>query len=168
MKKLEKRGEFIEAFNKYNTGIFRYLYLRSNFHKETAQDLAQEVFVKAWKHRGSYNSRKATIKTWLFTITKNTLVDFYRKNRKVESLEDTKLESILVTTDSEDKILYDEILKKLKVLSSNEQELIILRFIEGFEISEIAKMINKNYTAAKIAILRALDKLKELISHEVK
>ncbi|MDD3647341.1 MAG: RNA polymerase sigma factor [Candidatus Dojkabacteria bacterium] len=166
MKTLLQRAEFIDAFEKYNSQIFRYFYLRTNHHKETAQDLAQEVFTKVWRSRGSFDSEKAALKTWLFTISRNLLIDHYRKQKDEESLDSSNEEVIHQETSDEDKVVYKEILNQLKNLNDSEQELIILRFVEDFEIKEIADMLKKKYTATKIAILRALNKLKNQLNNE--
>jgi RNA polymerase sigma factor (sigma-70 family) len=94
------------------------------------------------------------------------LIDHYRKQKDEESLDSSNEEVIHQETSDEDKVVYKEILNQLKNLNDSEQELIILRFVEDFEIKEIADMLKKKYTATKIAILRALNKLKNQLNNE--
>lgn len=63
--------------NEYSDILYAYAVRRvSDSH--TAKDLVQETFLSAWRNIDNYNS-KASVKTWLFTILKNKIVDHYRK-----------------------------------------------------------------------------------------
>jgi RNA polymerase sigma factor (sigma-70 family) len=48
-----------------------------------AEDIAQEAFVRAWRHAGAYDPRRGTVATWLLTITRNLAIDSVRVRRPV-------------------------------------------------------------------------------------
>lgn len=175
-KALNKEG-LVNAFEDYADSIYRYIYIRVGMNQESAEDLSQEVFMKAWSLRDNYKESKSSMKTWLYLIARGVIVDFYRKSStkgkdKKASLEVDQIERFADLKDKskelEDSILSDWILSKLKELSDEEQELIILRYIEDQDIKTISKIVNKKRSATKVAIHRAMNKLKKIVNEENK
>lgn len=66
-------------YNKYYQSIYHFVLGRVN-HVEDAEEIANDVFIKANKHLDNYDVHTAKINTWLFTIAKNAVIDFYRRN----------------------------------------------------------------------------------------
>ncbi|MBN2015331.1 RNA polymerase sigma factor [Candidatus Dojkabacteria bacterium] len=161
---LDSGKDLLEAFKKLNTSIFRYIYLRINCQKELAQDLTQEVFEKAWKNREAFDKTKSSLKNWLFIIARNIVIDQYRKAKLHAIPYNEEIHDLAIEQDIDNTLMYEQIIQNLNKLSKEEKELIILRFIEGFSIREISEMIGKKYTATKISIYRALDKLRDTIN----
>ncbi len=95
---IKGEGEaFTQLYEKYFDGIYRYIYLRVRNQTET-EDLTQEVFVKALKAISSYQQRNLPFAPWLFRIAHNQVIDYFRKEGKVEKVpleEDTPLVSKL-------------------------------------------------------------------------
>ena len=85
--RLETAEDLEGAFHLWNVQIFRTIYARTG-QRVIAEDITQETFLKAWKKRVMFDSEKATLKTWLFSIAMNTMRDFFRTemNRKVVEL----------------------------------------------------------------------------------
>lgn len=156
-------NEFIEAFDTYHKEIYRYIFYKTKMRKALAEDLTQEVFFKVWENRKRYKKETASIRTWLFKIARNLVIDNYRK-KNTETLDSE------YGNEAKDKTnVYERILAKktvedsLKLLNERERELIVLRYIQEFEIEEIAKIINKNYESTKVSIHRSLQKLKLIL-----
>ena len=84
---LETSEDLEDAFLAFNVQIFRTIYARTG-QRVIAEDITQETFLKAWKKRETFNSEKASLKTWLFSIALNTMRDFFRgeKHRKTVEL----------------------------------------------------------------------------------
>ena len=160
----ERNLDVVDIFKKYNDRIYRYIFIRVNFNKQIAEDIAQEVFVKVLKNKQSFDPRKSSLKNWIFIIARNLVIDYYRK-KKFENIPDGAQEYVSNNEDNiEDKAAFTEILDKLSELTDEEKELIIFYYIEDFSIDEISELVGKKYTATKISIYRALDKLKEKIN----
>src|SRR5690606_2198698 len=158
--------EFIEAFRAYNENIFNFLCLRVHS-REIAQDLTQEVYIKLWDNKAKYDPNKASIRTWLFKIARNHLIDHFRKNKNSFANISTESELLVEiyddeTTEKDLDIQY--VLKKLYELEPEEQNLIILKYIEDLSNAEIAEIVDKNVVATKVAIHRAMKKLKRIIN----
>jgi RNA polymerase sigma factor (sigma-70 family) len=65
----------------------------------TAEDVAQEAFVRAWRHAGSYDARRGRVATWLLTIARNVAIDAIRV-RRPEPLEPEVVATRLQRTDA--------------------------------------------------------------------
>jgi RNA polymerase sigma-70 factor (ECF subfamily) len=136
--------------------------------KHEAEDITQDVFVKAWKAIHKYVRTEAPFKAWLLTITRNALNDYYKKHKKVLSLEDGQFhepespESIEESTEL--KFDQESIRRAIGRLKGDKQQVIMMHFIDGFSYSEIAQALNKTEGAVRIIQFRALIDLKQLLS----
>ena len=70
---------FKELVDKYTSPLFNFTARLTD--KNNAPDIIQDVFIKIWKKLDSFDTSKSSFKTWIFTITKNTIIDFWRKNK---------------------------------------------------------------------------------------
>jgi RNA polymerase sigma-70 factor (ECF subfamily) len=167
VEKLENERDLEEAFNEWHEPLYRYTYLRLR-NREATEDLVQEVFVKAWKYRESFDSEKSSLKNWLFVITTNTIRDFFRKNDKRQTVELS--DDLASSEDLAGEMAVDDevstVFSQLKKLNEREQELILLRYREDLSVQDIAKALNLNYSATKVAIHRALKKLQTICNEE--
>ena len=130
--------EIIESFNAGNQEDFKDLVEKYTSHiynftarlvgRGNADDMVQEVFIKAWRNLKNFDSRKASFKTWIFTIAKNTTTDFLRKKKSlnfsdlenhneedsfIEKIPDEDLLPIESMQKLEDKEVLDNVLNKL-------------------------------------------------------
>ena len=142
--------------------------------KEDAEDMLQEVFMKAYKNIGSCKSLKH-YKTWLCTIATNTCIDELRrrKNKDAKSLDEDaaaggQAELYVVSSQPtpEDAAIGSETWRELQramdKLSENEKILIVLRDIEGFSYQETAEITGLNLGTLKSRLSRARLKLRKL------
>jgi len=159
-----KKEQFLEAYELNNDSLFRYaLFKVSN--RETALDIVQDTFTKTWEYlmRGYEIDN---LKAFLYKTLNNLVIDFYRK-KKSDSL-DNLLEKgfdygIDIKVAIENKIYHEYILEKLSELDEKHKEVIMLRYVEDMEISEIAEIISESENNVSVRIHRAIDKLKGLI-----
>src|SRR3989344_5584327 len=66
---------------RYATPLYNFTARLAN--KNDASDIVQEIFIKVWKNIGRFDERKASFKTWIFTIARNTITDFLRKKKSL-------------------------------------------------------------------------------------
>jgi|SRR6185295_6332353 len=159
---LETAADLESAFVTWNRLLFQYVFARLR-QREVAEDLVQEVFFKAWRSRESFNAEKSSLKNWLFAITINAIRDYFRtKKPESEILTEDLASTQEVAREVGDKDLVRFVFKKVKKLPERDQELILLRYNQGLNVIEIADIVGMEYSATKVALHRAIKKLKTL------
>ena len=144
--------------------VFRYFYYRS-VTREDAEDLTSEVFVRVVN---SIKGQKGYFPAWLISIARNLLTDYYRKRGRSRetSLEEIKEPSSDSDENEKDTLHPDDIRKMLDMITEEQKEVIILRFIEGNTNEEVAKVMNKSVGAIKALQFRALSALRDILKKE--
>ena len=153
-----------QIYTDYKDKVFAYIRNHVNS-LEDAEDLCADVFVKVYDKLDTFDESKARISTWIYSITSNTVIDFYRTNHVhseiPEDLSDTK--SII-----EDDILTQESLSSLatalKKLPQEQMDIIVLRYYKGLTLQEIAEKMKLSYGITKLRHREALGKLQEMLA----
>jgi len=156
---------FGELYSIYLAPIYRYVSYQVR-DKMTAEDIVEEVFVKAWKAIGTCKGKSQTFSAWLYRIAHNHVVNTLRRMNKRVSLEsaEVEIETLIEVTNPEQeveaKLAKQELLEAMACLSQNQRQVIILKFIEGLNNSEIAQILAKREGAIRVLQMRALSKLR--------
>jgi len=138
---------FAQLYEEHFDKIYRYIYLRLGNQTE-AEDLTQEVFVKALEAIGSYKWRSLPFASWLFRIAHNQIIDYIRKQGRVEKV--TWDDNIVHVDEpnpaliAEQKLEVEELADNVKNLSLAQREVISLRFGAELSIAEAAKALGKS------------------------
>ncbi len=152
---------FGTLYEKYLDPIFRYIYFRVN-DSQDAEDLTGMVFIKAWEALPRYRLNGFPFSSWLYRIAHNMVIDFHRKRKsfsieKVDELTFDQRSNLL--TDIAEKEQLGNLINAVSQLPDEQQQVIILRFVEGLSHKEIAKIIGKNDGACRMIQHRALETL---------
>lgn len=146
-------------YKEYHEKVLRYVSGKLSNHHD-AEDLTSMVFVKVYQKLDTFDESKASLSTWIYTITKNTLVDWFRTQKSHLQLE----ESLPADGDVEESLLQNETLEMLadalEVLSVRERDIIILHYYSGYTLKSIAEKMQISYTTAKVEHKAALNRLK--------
>ncbi len=148
--------------------IFRYIYYRVGSNGE-AEDLTEQVFLKAWEAIDRYESRGVPFVAWLYRLAHNLVIDQYRARRVTVPLEDVgeaEEPGLDVVDAVEDKLDAEEIRLALRKLSAEHQQLIVLRFVEGLSHAEVAQITGKSEGATRVVQYRALQALARALQSE--
>lgn len=159
------RETFAELYEEYLPKVFRYVQYRvSNI--ELTEDLTSTVFEKALTNFSRYSKDRAKFSTWLFSIARNVVIDHYRVQgrRGTVSLEEAAdISSDGLSPDEE--LDRKEELTKLRVslsgLSSEEQEIISLKFGSELNNRQIARMLGLSESNVGTKLYRAVRKLRD-------
>lgn len=145
------REAFAQLYEEHFDKIYRYLALRVGNEME-AEDMTQQVFLKALQSISSFRWKGAPFSAWLFRIAHNQAVDHLRKKKKRSSvpLDD----SLVASGDSphaatERKMDIEQLLKATKRLTEAQREVISLRFSSELSIAQVAKVMGKSEGAVK-------------------
>ena len=160
------KAAFTALYDNYINQVYRHVYYRVS-NRTDAEDITQEVFIKAWKAIDKYKKTGAPFVAWLITIAHNLVVDHYRAKRKLVSLEETEASSQIDETSPEvvAEAMFDKSYVRNAILKLKEekQKVILMRFIDGFSYGEIAKTLGKSEGAVRVIQYRALNDLKRML-----
>jgi len=142
--------------------IYRYIYHRVN-DVHLAEDLTGDVFTHALKSMASYRDQGKPFVAWLYRIAHARVVDHYRMIDRRPPETDVEAEPIPVSTNLDAGVLRRQAAGALREaiasLTEDQQQVIILRFIEGHRIETVADVMGKNANAIKALQHRALRSL---------
>jgi RNA polymerase sigma-70 factor (ECF subfamily) len=160
-----KRGEpgaFAEIYTQYFKKIYRFIYYRVS-HKELAEDLSEDVFIKAY-HKIHSVSNNSSFEGWLYQIARNLVIDYYRSKKSevnLEEVENTLEYETNIIDDTELHFHQKQLVELLSCLTLEQQQIVKLKFLENLENAEIAAITRKTEGAIRVIQHRALQKLKE-------
>ena len=158
-------------YDRYIDVIFRFIYFRVG-NRQLAEDLTSETFLRALTRIGSFTWQGRDLGAWLVTIARNLVADHFKSGRyRLEVTTDDVLD-----TDREDRgpegspeaavVAYTTnvaLLGAVKRLNPEQQECIVLRFLQGFSVAETAQAMGKNEGAIKALQYRAVRALARLL-----
>ncbi|MBF0408187.1 MAG: sigma-70 family RNA polymerase sigma factor [Candidatus Riflebacteria bacterium] len=152
-------ASFEKLVQRHYNSIFR-LALFKTGNRETAMDIVQDTFVRAFKYLSSYKP-SGKFQSWLFQITRNKIHDFYKeqfKSRQLQaSVPDEILNNISSSVNIEEEVgSRSEVESLLQGLSESEREIMVLRFTEGLSYSEISQITGKSEAGLRQTICRAI------------
>lgn len=153
-----------EWFYLYNKDIYHFLvyYMGSS----DVEDLVQEVFIRAIKGFEHYR-KESSPKTWLFAIARNVGIDEIRKKSRLrmkqkmgffDEQSDKETPETILQLNENNRLLYQAI----QSLKANYREVMILRGIKEFSVSETASILNWNENKVRITYHRALKTLQKV------
>ena len=164
---------FAELVKRYQPFIFT-IAMRYTKHREDAEEIAQDVFIKAYKSLADFRS-DSKFSTWLYTITTNTSITFLRK-RKLEthSLGDERIfEQANVKDPNEETILVQKsraavINKAIRLLNADDAAIITLFYQGEQSLEEIGNILRITPNNAKVKLHRARQRLKDKLEQYFK
>lgn len=155
---------FSELYESYVQRIYAFIFYKTH-HRETAQDLTSQTFLKALNKINSFDPEKGTFQAWLYQIARNGIIDHYRSLKLSSDIGDAW------DLSSGDDVAYDastrdqlaEVQRALQKFSAEKREIVILRVWEGLSYSEIAEITGKSEAACKMGFSRTIKELKKQI-----
>ena len=170
-KQMEETKNKIEPFEtvyeKYFSDIYNYIYAQL-LHKERTEDLVSEIFIKAYNNYDKYDPSRASVRTWLTNIARNTLIDEYRKSsiRKHTSLDDEDNNLVEPSYEDEYQFLKEddqrEVFELLDKLTPAERELIAMIYFQNMKNEQVGLVLGINAKAVSERHRRVLAKCRKL------
>ena len=156
---------FARLYDIFIQPVYRYIYYKVA--KEEALDLTESVFLKVWEHLKSYSKLKGAFSSWVFKIAHNVVVDHYRVQREHVDLDDVVLQDENRESDprfmTENSLNQDLLRKALSKLKKKYQDVLVLRYVNGLEHREIARVMKRSEGSMRILKFRALQALKKVL-----
>ena len=159
---------FGRLYDMYVDRVYRHVYYRVGSTQD-AEDLTQQVFLRAWQAIGRYKKTSSPFLAWLMRISHNLVIDFYRSRKDKAYLDfeiaasDAHSSPVRVA-----EMEFDQQLVRRAILSlpPDQQQVILMSFIEGFSYAEIAPTLGKSEGAIRVIQHRALKKMRHILEEE--
>lgn len=158
---LRSYEELVTRFHEQLIGYLRQMMGGSH----DAEDVAQESFIKAWQHIEKFNPTMS-FGGWLFTIARRTAISHFRKHSRMQPLSDEILANLPGEQPQETEGLERaELWDVARTLKPKHFELLWLRYGEGFDIAEVARITGATTIGVKVALHRARGLLEQKLRH---
>lgn len=157
-------------YSTYYPKVYNYAFLHlGDVH--AAEDLASEVMLKLLESIGKYQFRGMPFSAWVFRIARNKLIDLHRRRRRrgeVDLTEPLAAMQISPQALAERALDRGQIQLALKYLTEEQRQVIVLKFIEGFDNGSIARILGRSEGAVKSLQHRALHSLRRIMTAEAR
>ena len=160
---MNKTDVMKKIYLEYREKVFRYVRGKVASTAD-AEDVTSEIFWRVLSSLDSYDEEKATLSTWIYTITHNTVCNYYREqSRCALSLDENALYYDTddgVVAEIENEILKENLAIALETLTEREQDIIVLYYYHEIPLRDIAIKMGITYTNAKFIKHQAIGKLR--------
>jgi RNA polymerase sigma-70 factor (ECF subfamily) len=159
------QAAFAELYDRHVVRVYRHIYYMVNDARE-AEDLTAQTFLKAWEAIDRYKERGAPFVAWLLRIAHNLTISHLRSKRDHSELDDGFVDQKRGGNPEESlEQAADERSVRAAVLKLREEQrqVIMLRFVEELDYTEVAAMIGKSVPAVRVIQHRALGNLRKLM-----
>ena len=155
---------FTGLYEKTHLSVFRYVYGLSGGPQQEAEDITAETYTRAWKTRQRFDGDDQAALGWLLRIAKNLIIDISRR-RKVRGVDEEVDIELLVDPNQLpelDVIAREQIAtlwQLLKLLPKEIREILVLRYMLGWKVKQVAEYLGTSENNVSVTIRRALQRL---------
>jgi len=160
---------FARLYEYYYQDIYNYIYYRVP-NVSLAEDMTSEVFMKVLESIDSFTFRGFPFSSWLFRIARNLMVDYYRSHPEPVEL---PLETGVLPLEEDPSDVFEreltqqQLAQALSNLTEDQQQVIILRFVDGLSNTDVAQVLGKSEGAIKSLQYRALSSLSRFLEGDL-
>ncbi len=155
------RQQFIHKIEECQEAVRRFLVALCCGDAALADDIAQDTFVKAYLACDSFRE-DSKFTAWLYRIAYNTFLSSRRATKPFETLSEN--EKVYTTTEADSQFEYQALYNALSQLSERERSVILLHYMQGYSIKEIAELTESSTDAVKQQLSRGRQHLRTLIT----
>lgn len=158
------RQQFITKVEGCQKSVRRFLAALCCGDIHTADDIAQETFIKAWLSCDKIRN-DSSFDTWIRKIAYNTFINYQRSSDTSPcSLDDSTVQTLTSESTGDSSFRYQELYQALFMLSAKERTSIVLFYLDGYSINEIAKIEETTSEAIKQHLSRGRIHLRSLLT----
>jgi RNA polymerase sigma-70 factor (ECF subfamily) len=163
---------FALLYDRYVDMIYRYVYYRVGS-RQLAEDLTSETFLRALRRIGTFTWQGRDFGAWLVTIARNLVADHFKSSRfRLEVTTGEMIDPDDVEESPEGAVMEaftnTALLAAVKRLNPQQQECLVLRFLQGLSVAETARIMGKNEGAIKTLQYRAVRALAQLLPEDLR
>jgi RNA polymerase sigma-70 factor (ECF subfamily) len=163
------QAAFGELYDHFLDRVYRYLFYRTG-NQADAEDLTEQVFLQAWAaiHRFQWHGKP--FQAWLYSIARNVLVDHRRRVRPTMSIDrddsPPQIECESASREFEQRLDAQVLGHAISRLTEEQQQVIVLKFVEGLDTSQVAQLLDKQEGTIRALQMRALRNLRRLLESQ--
>lgn len=150
--------EYNASVDMFSDNVYRFM-LKHTRDIEKSKDIVQETYTRLWQKVSDV--RFETVKSYLFTIAYRIMIDMYRKDKRMGSMEEVN--SLDLSHSQQYSDLKEILNQAVKILPEVQRTVVLLRDYEGYSYLEIGEICNLKESQVKVYIYRARKKLKEYL-----
>jgi RNA polymerase sigma-70 factor (ECF subfamily) len=163
------RHAFAELYDTHVDAVYRYILYRVR-EPSDAEDLTSDVFTRAFASIHRYRWQGKSFLAWLYTIARNAVTDKRRRTRPTVDIDNAYTLAEDGPTAHEHAVRGEQVEAlrgAVKFLTTEQQEVLTLRFIENMSSRQVARVLGKNEGAIRALQFRALGRLRKLLTSEI-
>jgi len=151
-------------FKQYYNPLYNFVNSKIS-NSEDSKEIVQDVFVKLWNAKEKIDLNSPTIKSYLYTMARNTMIDAIRKRKDQSDVDIDNLDSGSIAIDDSAEldpfVIRSEIMRSLEVLKPKTREIFKLNKLQGYTYGEIAQHMNISVRTVEDNMSRAFGLLRE-------
>ncbi|HEU0085357.1 MAG TPA: RNA polymerase sigma factor [Candidatus Paceibacterota bacterium] len=158
--------KFTEACEEHFDALYRYCFFKTSS-RDTAQDLVQETYLKAWNYLMKGEEIK-NLKAFFYRILNNLIIDEYRKKKTVslDLLSEKGFDpGVNETERMENQIDGERAMKLLKKIPEMYREVIFMRYVQELSLKEMADILDQSENAIAVKVHRGLKKVEKFFNN---
>lgn len=151
-----------EWFHDYHDELYQYIAYKVSGHKDI-EELVQETFINCLKHVSVFKG-KSSISTWMKSVARHEIADYYRKKYAKKALQTVPLHKLCLGEG--ERLSHQELVNKvkrvLKIIRSDYKELLLLKYVDQKTVKTIAKELGRSFKSVEADLYRARKDFKEI------
>jgi RNA polymerase sigma-70 factor, ECF subfamily len=164
---------FSDLYERTYPSIYRFVYGLTGGPVGLVDDITSETYLRAWKYRESYHGESQAAIAWLITIARNLMIDISRQKQLLLEDQAGPLDDDLLPTRAaspEDSCVMSEeqqmLLRLLQQIPAESRELLVLRYLLGWKVNQIAGYLEIPENTVSVTIHRSLLRLQQIWPQE--
>jgi RNA polymerase sigma-70 factor (ECF subfamily) len=163
------QAAFAELYDQFLSPVYRYVFYRVS-NRADAEDLSEQVFLQAWAAIDRFRWQGKPFLAWLYALAHNLVIDSRRRAKPAQSLDDVEFpldpespsaaQAMIQWLDAE------LLAAAMSRLTPDQQQVIKLKFVEGFDTSQVARLMDKRVGTIRALQLRALQSLRRELERQ--
>ncbi len=159
-------AEQTKLYTEYRDRVLGYIRARIR-DREDAEDLCQDVFEKVFRAAGRYDGSKSAPGTWIYSITRNAVIDYWRRSRPTEELPEDLSDDALPEDSVMQASVLDSLAAALEKLPEELTDIVVARYYDRLPLTEIAERLGMSYGMVKLRHNKALMLLRTAMADNV-
>ena len=163
------QAAFAELYDQFLSPVYRYVFYRVS-NRADAEDRSEQVFLQAWAAIDRFRWQGKPFLAWLYALAHNLVIDWRRRAKPAQSLDDGDYpldpESPSAARDMTQWLDAELLAAAMGRLTPEQEQVIRLKFIEGFDTSQVAQLMDKREGTIRALQLRALQSLRRELERQ--